>query len=874
MFVFFLLGIAWEVKHVLVAEFSSKDVPSSLAENDTTLKEDTPALPEPDKAETVARMETPSRAESSSTLTQKTTAVPATGDTSEPGTSGTATKRSDPAQASDDSTAEELAEEKLIKEKTTPSVSSDKPGSQVTGPRLVDGNQPQVSWDNLSHPMRYEALLKHLKDPIRVLDMRRRMAHNQERARRADLRERLVQWDERYRQQVFVDLGTSSAESNQMGYWRTGWTLPHTDADGTTWQAITKKRARLYLHRGSLEAPRLWMRVQASAPDQNLTVYWNGEALKTLALKDQGWQVLDLLLPKGGSAYPKLALIANKTGTWKGVARGPRVDWVCLTAADAQPPDLPEPAFWPWSVSRLLVGRSYSIHTEIPQDSLLRWDVERTEYPSAKPLVLTVSLQRGEEPSLLLARQEITQMPSGLWPVSQWVDVSAFAGEVVRLNVALEGEMPGEALALKRLEFQRKSVQASPQPPSQWPVPKNIVIWLADTMRWDKMDVYNPTNRVNTPAFDRLAREGVTMKYGYAPGNCSKPSHAGLLSGMTPVRARMEFLQELHPADSKLISEHLKAVEPNRLTALYSANGYVSDRFGYRRDWDFYHNAIRENMASHSEYMLPRFIRAFEKNDNYQKPFFLYFLAIDPHVPYNPPKEILSLYDDKEPYHGPINNALTAWYLVDVKTGKQKPTQRDKNRLIALYDGEVDYDSRHLGKLLAKLKEWGILSRTLVLLTADHGDEFFDHGSLGHGHSLWNELIRVPLLFWYPAGLPGNRVSRNPMNLIDVVPTLMDMLGHSVPEGLDGESRFEELLGREPLLRDLRCSNMFDSRWTCTNGRYKILFRGPNKVGLYDLERDPYESVDLSQQREDIVYYFRKRMASWLRTQRRKPIPE
>src|SRR5262249_38284887 len=128
--------------------------------------------------------------------------------------------------------------------------------------------------------------------------------------------------------------------------------------------------------------------------------------------------------------------------------------------------------------------------------------------------------------------------------------------------------------------------------------------------------------------------------------------------------------------------------------------------------------------------------------------FFVYIQTIDPHVPYDPPKQFLDLYD-AQPYDGQIRPRMTAELLEQAKRNPPKVTftPRDRQRLEALYDGEVSYHDHELGEFVKRLKQLGLWENTVFVMTSDHGEEFNDHGSWGHGHSLYQELLHVPVLF-------------------------------------------------------------------------------------------------------------------------------
>jgi len=183
-----------------------------------------------------------------------------------------------------------------------------------------------------------------------------------------------------------------------------------------------------------------------------------------------------------------------------------------------------------------------------------------------------------------------------------------------------------------------------------------------------------------------------------------------------------------------------------------------------------------------------------------------------------------------------------------IRTASISPNAFGTERKSDLYDGEIAFTDRAIGRLLAGLTSLGLAERTVVVLFADHGEEFGDHGGIAHGHTLYGELLHIPLIIRAP-GFAPRRVSAL-VRQIDVMPTVLELLGLPVPEDLEGTSLVPAMRGEPlpdlPVLGELRQSqrHRFDS---LQRGSWKLLLdRVADRVALYDLASDPGEHEDVA----------------------------
>ncbi len=384
---------------------------------------------------------------------------------------------------------------------------------------------------------------------------------------------------------------------------------------------------------------------------------------------------------------------------------------------------------------------------------------------------------------------------------------------------------------------------------------KNVMVVLIDTLRADRLAPYSPQTRVQTPGLMNFVESASTFLHAHSQENWTKPSVATLLSGLMPWEHRATEHASVVPRSVTLLPQRLS--EAGFETASFICNGFVSDRFGFDRGWNAYRNYIREGRRTHAEAVASDVLSWLDSRDDQEKPFFLYVHTIDPHVPYRPPRRFLEMYGDSN-YSGRVNFSRDATLLENVKLGNLRLNDRDRSHLEALYDGEITYHDVHFQAILDGLRNRGAYDNTLIIVTSDHGEEFWDHGSVGHGHSVYEELLHVPFFAHLP-GVPARRV-QTPVGLVDVVPTVLEALGQDVPDELSGRSFLSALRGGDEMMERETISGFMDNWRTLTAGRYKLVRRSRSRVAIYDLEEDPGETTDLSESRPLLGGWLRRFM--------------
>ena len=416
------------------------------------------------------------------------------------------------------------------------------------------------------------------------------------------------------------------------------------------------------------------------------------------------------------------------------------------------------------------------------------------------------------------------------------VDLGAAGGQAARIDLIARG---GDVVwADPRITV--KAPPAAPAPPRK--KFDHIYVWMVDTLRADKVHVYNPATRVQTPNYDAFAAESTRFEWAQVPGTWSLPSHASLLTGVYPTVHKATAHEARLSADVPFIAEELKKV--GYKTALFSSNGYVSSKWGFDRGWDMYRNFIRESLPNGADYLWKTakpWVLA-----NQKRPEFIYLATVEPHVIYNPPKQFLIKYWNK-PYHGPIKPTQSGVQLGLIKNGKLKVNDNDKAYLEALHDGEITQSDAAFRVFIDDLKKAGLYDSAAIIVVSDHGDEFYEHGGVGHGHSVYQELVHIPLMIRAPGLFPAGKVVHADVEVMDLYPTMLELGGARVTPGTEGTSLaplVEDEIGRSP-----RAALTLDGTTArgLKVGRYRLVEAG--KQELFDEIEDRREQHSVAGER-------------------------
>ena len=480
--------------------------------------------------------------------------------------------------------------------------------------------------------------------------------------------------------------------------------------------------------------------------------------------------------------------------------------------------------------TRALIGdppRTYSLWTEIPPAGSLIFDFAGDQHAQFR---VSVVADHG-------GRTLVFEKEAGPKYQEAIVDLSKWAGELVRLELVTEGKgiasWADPWIARPGRPPQRQIVDAER--------PRGLIMLVIDTARQDVFRVFHPESRVETPSFDALAQESVAFENAYTTAPWTKPSVATILTGFYPsTHGAQSEIAKLSPKLT-LLSELLK--QQGFTTAMFSANGYVSDYFGFAQGWDEYLNFPRQHQRTQAKDVFARAL-AWLKELPSNRPFFLYVQTIDPHVPYQTPSRYLSKYLT-EPYQGPLGPVVSGTEVNEFNEGRLTMSETDRIFVRAMYDAEVSYHDTYMGRFIRDLRALDLLDNVILVVTNDHGEELFDHGKLDHGHSLYDELIRSPLLIRHPASFPAGRFEP-PVSTIDIAPTVLELLGIQPPPNYQGRSLLAALQGAAPPAPSYAIAEHDDTLRSIRLGPYKLILSSEGDTELYDLRRDRGEQHNLA----------------------------
>jgi arylsulfatase A-like enzyme len=512
----------------------------------------------------------------------------------------------------------------------------------------------------------------------------------------------------------------------------------------------------------------------------------------------------------------------------------------------------------------------YRFEVRIPAGAVLEFvcGIRRDEAMAAlgdeaepRRVRFSVILSGGGQTETLFEKTAVLEAGNDLVFLTHRLDVSAYAGRKSILYFVTEGRPDTLACWFNpRLYVPRTD-------------PRPVVLISLDTLRADHLGCYG-YSRPTTPALDGLAADGALFLNTYAPSPWTLPSHVSLLTGLDCINHQVT--QADRKMDPALVTLADGLHRRGYVNAAFTGGGYVSGLYGFSKGFDSYNErgtVLDRRSAEEIGREAVDWIRG-----NRDKDFFLFLHTYQIHNPYYTP----------EPY----NEAFLAPgdTIRDINMGhynhewryKPEPEAWRKN-IIALYDAEILYtDATLIRPVLETLKELGLYDRALIIVTSDHGEEFFEHRSWLHTHSLYNETLKVPLIVKFPRGAHrGRRIARW-ARLVDVMPTVLDEVGVKWPGlDLDGRSLLGFLgekggttgaSGERSFLSELEADaseNGLPGKVALSLGRTKIIRNSDftaqelaalayppppvRRYEVYDLETDPREEHDLARSRPELT---------------------
>jgi arylsulfatase A-like enzyme len=480
---------------------------------------------------------------------------------------------------------------------------------------------------------------------------------------------------------------------------------------------------------------------------------------------------------------------------------------------------------------------------------------------SGKESPRRISLPVGDAPGLVRVRL----LAHGTGPAGRWARLRLAGG-------ASSGSREPEPTAIAETR------EIEPPKP-----PRLVIVYVMDALRADM--VGSTAGRPGiAPTWDRLAREGVSFRRHRSVAPNTIPSTKALFTGRTFVTGGDS---NLAPDEGTTLAERFRGA--GYRTGLFSGNVYISPSFGTDRGFEHVAgdvlmdadaagpDALNDNAARVQAAALD-WLKKLPKGER----AFLYLHTIHPHNPYAPPAPYRTMFTRDIP--SSIDGSTET--LMAVRKRYIAVDAADRERLRGLYRGSLAFNDAELGQFLEEVTAQAPPGEVLVVLTSDHGEELFDHSGVLHGYTLYEEMLNIPLVLWWPGRLAPRTVDE-PTDTLDLRATLLDLCRLGRQDG-DGRPILRGAPPRQGYVHLAAASSVIGGIYSAQAGKWKLIWaprfgtewgmgdgsgRTRDPEYLFDLEKDPGERINLAGDRSLEVAWLRSRLLAWIQKNRHQEPP-
>ena len=529
-----------------------------------------------------------------------------------------------------------------------------------------------------------------------------------------------------------------------------------------------------------------------------------------------------------------------------------------------------------------LVGRSpetMRFDVEVPARGWLDLAVGTVD---EQPVTFRVGVAEGKDDRTVLEHTVTTAYRWDRRPV----DLSSFAGRRVSLVLSLRSDQPGT------VGFWGSPVVRSRVTSGDMPL--GVIFVHADTLRADHLDVYG-YHRKTGPNIRRMAEEGALFKYAMAQAGWTKVSTPSFMTGLYPSTTGVFSFPDRLPASATTLAEAYQAA--GYATASFSSNGFIGLSSNMHQGYEEFHEpasltdsgppytskTARENVERAAQWI----------EQHRDTPFFVFLHVNDPHSPYEPRPPYNTMWTDpaQRDEHIRQREALKKTVKDAAQASRGMATREemieagvDPDKYIAYdlawYDGSIRGLDTEMGRLLERLRGLGLDRDVAIAFLSDHGEEFLDHGRMWHEHSTYGELVHVPLIIRWPAGVAAGRVIEDPVHLLDVMPTLLEFARLPQPKGIQGQSlaplvlasgspgswkRRPVIMEKQPLARGFPSAS---EAYAIIDGNWKLIYNkipvpGRPEYELFEFPKDRLDQKNVAAQHPDVVARLAKMLTGW-----------
>lgn len=374
----------------------------------------------------------------------------------------------------------------------------------------------------------------------------------------------------------------------------------------------------------------------------------------------------------------------------------------------------------------------------------------------------------------------------------------------------------------------------------------NIIFVIFDALRADHVSAYGYP-RLTTPTVDsRLADRGVLFSEATAISSWTKISNASMLTSMLPMEVFADWEQTNDPIlnSQTLLAEYLQ--DAGYHTAGFIDSWFMRAQFGFAQGFDTY-EIVGVDGDSINNLAMTWLDEHGYQSGNSDDPLFLFLYYYDPHSEFVPPPPFDTMFDPD--YTGPITGEVFG-HGKGVVSGELVLSERDLEHIIALYDGDIAYSDHFLNIMLDDLEERGLLENSLIVFSSDHGEMFGEHDKWIHRNSLYEEVLRVPLILRYDGMLPEGTVLTTPVDHLDVTPTILDLAGIPIPPHMQGRSLVPLMTGAQSSLPQRPIYALMAGENDPDSDAYWIAPR----VNLYSVKEEGFKMIHTQQSSEDELF--------------------
>jgi arylsulfatase A-like enzyme len=481
------------------------------------------------------------------------------------------------------------------------------------------------------------------------------------------------------------------------------------------------------------------------------------------------------------------------------------------------------------------------------------------------------------------------------------VNLADFAGQSVSLSLSATSDKDGMIAFWGAPAVRPRAAGAGSGGPA-----RTVILVQLDTLRKDHLDVYG-YSRPTAPTLKRLAEEGALFDNAITQTTWTKAATPSIMTSLYPTTHGVHQIPDRLPASATTIAELFR--EAGYATVSFASAGFTGAFTNLHQGFEELHEA--ESTAGRAgppggtsktsrEYVdrLTEWL-----DDHRDVPSFVYLHVFDPHSPYEPYRPYDTMWADpkgREEYvrtQEALKKFVTNPFMADRGMATRDELVKaglDPEAFIRFskdwYDGSIRGMDTELARLVERLQERGMTDGSVLAFYADHGEEFHDHGRMWHGQSVYGEMVRVPLILWGPGRVPKGVNVEEPVELIDVMPTLLEYAGLRVPQAVQGQSLLPLLpmdgrgggvaaagsgWKRRPVIAEKQPLDGTDHPeqtecYAIVEGSWKLIHnvaRPPERpeFELFDFIKDPLDQKNVAAEHPDVVERLSKQLEAWKR---------